>query len=139
VPKGPPPAWSRRDCRFDHLVTAALDKGFGVVLVYSGIETEERAHDVRRGIYRCAKHRGVSADAGRRIMAAGSDPTGVSRAADGTFTLRFRIWDKRAARASHIKRNGTDRGQWAYNPRGKATAEERESWANRDEHGRIVQ
>lgn len=138
MPKGPPPAWSRRDCRFDHLVVAGLNQGYGKVLVYSGIESEERAHDIRRGIYRCAKHRGVSADAGRREVAGSDDATGVSRVADGTFILRFRLFDKRAARKSHIERNGTDRQQWAYNPRRGATAEERESWANRDEHGRII-
>lgn len=138
MPKGSPPAWTRRDCRFDHLVTAGLDQGFGKVLVYSGIETEERAHEIRRGIYRCAKHRGVSADAGRNITTSSDGEMGVRRAQDGTFTLRYRLFDKREARKAHIKRHGADRQAWPYNPRRPATAAERESWANRDEHGRII-
>lgn len=122
----------------DHLVVAAMNKGYGVTLVYSGIETEERAHDIRRGIYRCAKHRGVSADAGPSRLVTGDD-MGVRKTTTGTFTLKFRLWDKKTARASHIKRNGADRQQWAYNPRRSATPEERLSWANRDEKGNPVQ
>lgn len=139
MPKGPPPSWSRRDCSFDHLVAAAINQGYGKVLVYSGIESEERAHQIRRGVYRCAQHRGVSASAGRSVTTSSDDEMGVRRAADGTFTLRFQIFDKRAARKSHIQRNGTDRQQWAYNPRRPASDSERESWATRDENGRIVQ
>ena len=139
MPKGPPPQWNRRDCRFDHLVVAALDQGYGKVLVYSGIESEERAHEIRRGVYRCAAHRGVSADAGRSVTTSSDDDMGVHRAADGTYTLRYRLFDKREARKRHIQRHGTDRSTWPYNPRRGATAEERESWANRDENGRIVQ
>lgn len=137
MPKGPPPAWSKRDCRFDHLVTAALDQGYGKILVYAGIETEERAHDIRRGIYRCAGHRGVSADAGRSAGAS-ADEMGVRAAGDGTWTLQYRVFDKRQARRSHIERYGPDRQQWPYNPRRGATADERESWANRDENGRMI-
>ena len=138
MPKGPPPAWSRRDCRFDHLVVAALNRGYGVVLVYSGIESEERAHDIRRGIYRCAKHRGVSADAGRSVTTSSDDEMGVRRAGNGTWTLRYRLFDKRVARKAHIDRHGADRAAWPYNPRRPATDDERQSWANRDENGRIV-
>lgn len=137
MPKGPPPNWRHRDCSFDHLVVAALGQGYGKTLVYSGIETEERAHEIRRGIYRCAQHRGVSADAGRSVTANGDD-MGVRKMPDGTFTLKYRLFDKREARKNHIKRNGTDRQQWAYNPRRGATDEERLSWANRDEKGNPV-
>lgn len=138
MPKGPPPAWSRKDCRFDHLVTAGLAQGYGKVLVYSGIESQDRAHDIRRGIYRCARHRGVSADAGRSVLAASTDEMGVTRAADGTYTLRYRLFDKRQARKAHIERHGADRQRWPYNPRRPATASERETWAARNEQGRIV-
>ena len=123
----------------DHLVVAALNQGYGKILVYSGIETEERAHEIRRGVYRCAKHRGVSADAGRSVTTSSDDEMGVRRQPDGTYILRYRVFDKRQARKRHIERHGTDRSAWPYNPRRPATAEERESWANRDENGRIVQ
>ena len=138
LPKGPPPSWSRRDCSFDHLVTAALDKGYGQVLIYSGIESEERAHAIRRGVYRCSKHRGVSADAGRSVTTSSDDEMGVRRAPDGTYTLRYRVFDKRVARKAHLERHGADRTAWPYNPRRPATASERESWANRDEKGNVV-
>lgn len=138
MPKGPPPSWSRRDCSFDHLVVAAINKGYGTTLHYTGIETEARAHEIRRGIYRCARHRGVSADAGRSAGTPGDDEMGVRRAADGTWTLRYRIHDKRSARKAHIQRHGADRSSWPYNPRRAATAEEREAHAPRDEKGNIV-
>lgn len=138
MPKGPPPQWSRRDCRFDHLVIAALGQGYGKVLVYSGIPDEHRGHDIRRGVYRCARHRGVSAEAGPAGLVSG-DVMGLRKMSDGTFTLKFRLWDKRYARQQHLARHGTDRQQWPYNPRRGATADERESWANRDENGRMIQ
>jgi hypothetical protein len=137
VPKGPPPQWRKRDCRFDHLIAAALAQGHGKTLVYTGIETEERAHDIRRGIYRCAKHRGVSADAGRSVLASGGD-MGVHKQADGKYTLKFRVFTKAEARKRHIERYGTNRQDWPYNPRRGASPEERDSWANRDEKGKIV-
>ena len=137
MPKGAPPQWRKRDCRFDHLVVAALNQGLSKVLVYNGIETEERAHDVRRGIYRCARHRGMSADAGPSTLASG-DAMGVHKMPDGTFTLKYRLFDKRQARKRHLERYGADRQQWPYNPRRAASAGERESWASRDEKGKAV-
>ena len=131
--KAPPPLWSRRDCRFDHLVAAAVDRGFGIVMSYAGIETVDRAHDIRRGIYRCARHRKISAEAGRVSLAADDDEMGIHRQSDGTYTLRYRVWSKASARKSHLARNGTDRSAWAYDPKRKATAAERETWANRNE------
>lgn len=113
--KGPPPPWSRRDCRYDHLVVAALSYGFEKYLYYSGIDTRERADDIRRGIYRCAKHRGISAQA---VM----EPDGRR------WKVVYRLFDKRKARANHLRRYGTDRSKWPYDPRRPATAEERESW-----------
>lgn len=137
MPKGPPPAWSKRDCRFDHLVQAAITKGYGQVLIYNGIEDYDRAHDVRRGIYRCAKHRGLTADAGPSSRLVSGDEMGV-RKTGGTYEIRFRVHDKKSGRKALLARYGADRSKWPYDPRRKATAEERESWANRDETGRAV-
>jgi hypothetical protein len=136
--KGPPPQWNRRDCRFDHLVGAAVAQGYGKTLRYTGIETLDRADEVRRGIYRCAKHRGISGDAGpARILIADPAAMGIRKSGD-TFELWFRVWAKREGRKRHIRRYGPDRGSWPYNPRRPATAGERESWANRDETGKAV-
>jgi hypothetical protein len=138
VPKGPPPAWSRRDCSFDHLVVAAINQGYGKVLKYTGIEDEGRAHAIRRGVYRCARHRGVSADAGKSVTTSSDDEMGVRREPGGTYALWYRIHDKRSARKAHLERHGTDRGSWPYNPRGKLSAEEREANLPRDEKGNVV-
>lgn len=135
--KGPPPNWSRRDCRFDHLVLAAVAKGYGVVLKYTGIESWERADDVRRGVYRCAKHRGITAEAGPAGRAVSGDDMGIHKTGR-TFEVRFRVHSKRSARKSHLERYGSDRSKWPYDPRRRATGAERESWANRDETGRPV-
>jgi hypothetical protein len=131
--KGPPPLWNRRDCRFDHLVAAAVDRGYGVVLVYRGMPDVDRAQDVRRGIYRCARHRNISAEAGGVALAEGPEAMGITRERDGTYTLRFRVWSKTQGRRSHLERHGPDRGAWPYDPRRPATDDERASWANRNE------
>lgn len=135
--KGPPPAWNRRDCRFDHLVGAALGQGPGKELIYKDIDSFDRADDVRRGIYRCAKHRGLTADAGPS-RPADQGKMGMHRQPDGKWQVRFRVFDKRAGRKHHIQTYGSDRSQWPYDPRRRATAEERASWANRDEQGNPV-
>jgi hypothetical protein len=138
MPKGPPPAWNRRDCSFDHLVRAALQQGYGQVLVYGGIEDLDRAHAVRRGIYRCARHRGVTADAGQAADLARGDEMGIRRAGGGVFELRYRVWSKRQGRKGVLDRHGQDRAQWPYDPRRPATGGERLSWAGKDETGQPV-
>jgi hypothetical protein len=122
----------------DHLVQAAVAKGYGVELVYGGIETLERAHDIRRGIYRCAKHRQISADAGPAGRLVSDGEMGVRKERGGTYALHYRVHDKRSARKAHLARNGADRSRWAYDPRRRATDDERASWANRDDTGRAV-
>jgi hypothetical protein len=136
--KGPPPNWKRRDCRFDHLVAAALIKGYGVVLKYTGIETYDRAEEIRRGIYRCAKHRQITADAGPGgRLVTGADEMGV-RKKGREYEVWYRVHNKRSGRKAHLERYGADRSAWPYDPRRPASAAERESWANRNERGDAV-
>jgi hypothetical protein len=138
VGKGPPTRWNRRDCRFDHLVAAAVAKGTGVVLKYTGVEDYERAEDIRRGIYRCAKHRGITADAGPGgRLVTGEGEMGV-RKTGRTYEVWYRIHAKRSGRKAHLDRYGADRSQWPYDPRRPATADEREGWANQNERGEPV-
>jgi hypothetical protein len=118
-------------------VVAALKQGFGRELVYSGIETYDRADAVRRGIYRCARHRRVSADAGPSRLITEPGQMGI-RKTGKTYELRFRLWDKRSARRRHLETYGPDRASWPYDPRRPATDDERQSWAPRDERGRPV-
>lgn len=126
MPKAPPPERQRRDCRFDHLVAAALSRGYGVTLVLGGIEDEGRGHEVRRGIYRCARHRGVSAEAGPNRLVTGDD-MGLRAAGDG-YALHFRVWSKSSGRARVLQTYGTERSNWAYDPRRAKTDEDVEYW-----------
>ena len=136
MPKGLPNT-KRWDCRFDHYVTAAIAQGYGKELVLAGVETYDRADDIRKGIYRCARHRKISAEAGPSRLVTGADEMGIHK--DGkTYTLRYRVWDKRQARKRHLERYGPDRANWPYDPRRKATDEEREAWAPRNERGEPV-
>jgi hypothetical protein len=143
MPKGPPPQWTSRDCRFDHLVGAAVNVGFGNDLFYRGIGTPERAKDIKTGIYRCARHRGISV---RVEWQHESQWTAVTkdwppdREPDGTITLKYVIYTKAQARRSHIARYGTDRQQWPYNPRAAKSQADIDAWADRglDEKGHRV-
>jgi hypothetical protein len=136
--KGPPPEWRRRDCSFDHLVKAAVEAGWGTVLVYKGIETIERAQEIRRGLYRCAKHREISMEGGTVALAAEDEQMGIRRQRDGTYTIKYRVWTKQQARKAHLARFGPDRSAWPYDPKRPATDEERAGWANRNELGEPV-
>jgi hypothetical protein len=136
MPKGMPRTklW---DCRFDHIVVAATAQGYGKELVLSGIESFDRADDIRRGIYRCSRHRKISAEAGPNRVTDEPGAMGIHKTGK-SYELRFRLWDKRSARKRHIERYGADRANWPYDPRRKATADERESWAPRNERGEPV-
>jgi hypothetical protein len=140
VPKGPPAPWTSRDCRFDHVVAAAIDQGFGKPLTYTGIETPERAHDIKNGIYRCSRHRGISTwvewlHSGRTTTKSADWPP--DKSADGTYSLVINIGTKTQARKRHIAKYGTDRANWPYNPRQRKTQADIDAWAERglDEKG----
>lgn len=128
MPKAPPPIQNRRDCRFDQLVVRALEQGYGKVLVYSGIDTEERGHEIRRGLFRCGKHREISMDAGPSRLVSEPDDMGL-RAVGDKYELRFRVWSKSSGRARHLKRHGADRSAWPYDPRRPKNQEDIDAWA----------
>lgn len=119
-------------------MAAAVAQGYGKVLRYTGIEDIDRAHAIRRGIYRCTKHRGITADAGPsgRVVE-GADEMGVHKNG-GEYEVWYRVWSKYQARKRHLARYGADRSKWPYDPRRGATPDERNSWANKDETGRPV-
>jgi hypothetical protein len=129
----------RADHRFDHLVVAAVDKGYGVELRYQGIGDFERANDIRKGIYRCGRHRGLAVEAGSGREADAGE-MGIHKMANGEWEVRYRIHDKKSARKRHIEKYGTDRSKWPYDPRRKATTEEREALSahKRNELGQKV-
>lgn len=126
----------RKDCRFDHLVVAAVAKGYGTELRYQGIGTYERADEIRRGIYRCARHRGITAEAGHSREATTGE-MGIWKTGS-EWEVRYRVWDKKTARKRHLERYGPDRTKWPYDPRRAATPDEREQWVRRNELGQPV-
>ncbi len=143
MPKGPPPGWTRRDCRFDYLVGAILASGNGEPVTMTGIETTDRAHDIKQGIYRCSRHRGVSGwvswlHSGRETTKSAEWPP--DKQADGTYTLTIGVATKAQARKRHIAKYGTDRSAWPYNPRQKKTQADIDAWAAQglDEKGHQV-
>lgn len=143
MPKGLPPPWTQRDSRFAYLVDAAIKEGYGQEITMTGIETPERAADIRKGIYRSAAHLGLSAWV--RWQHSGSWTTRTAlwppdKAPDGTYTLLFAVTDKATARKRHIAVYGTDRSKWPYDPRGKKTQADIDAWKaqGRDEKGHRV-
>lgn len=108
-------------------MAAALGRGYGVALRLSGIDSAERGHEIRRGIYRCARHRGVSAEAGPARLVDGED-MGL-HTAGAQYALVFRIWSKSSGRARVLQRFGPDRSGWAYDPRRPKNQEDIDAWA----------
>lgn len=125
MPRGPSRPWKAlaphtSECM--PFIRAAISQGFGKVIEIKGIEGEERAANLRRGIYNAARHNKVSAEAGKAGTFAVGDEMGVHKNG-GTFTLRFRVWDKAGARKRHIEAYGTNRDLWPYNPRQRTNKE----------------
>lgn len=120
MPRGPDRPWRRRKEPQTHAHVMAsvqrgfsdTDRGFYTELVYTGIETEERASEVRRSLFRCAKGLGYSMRAE------------IETAADGTFQVRYHAIDKTKARAWMVKTYGADRSKWPYNPRARVRKEQ---------------
>lgn len=124
MPRGPAPAWRSRDCRFDHVIAAAVANA-GVPLIYDGIDTPERALDIKRGCYRCALHRKISVRVSwpfRGQMVSKSDlwpPDKVK----GKYQLTIEVFRKSHGRKHVVDTLGPDRTQWHYNPRARTRKE----------------
>jgi hypothetical protein len=143
MPKAPPPAWTSRDCRFDYLVAAAAGAGAGAEVTMRGIETADRAADIRRGVYRCAGHRSISAWVKWQHSGEWTSKTTMwppDKQPDGTYTLVYAVIGKRAARKRHLAVYGPDRAKWPYNPRAGKSPADVAAWqaAGRDEKGHRV-
>lgn len=134
MPKGPPPSWTSRDCRFDHVVSAVAAKGYGQTLFYRGITDPARARDIKRGFYRCGRHRSISAvvewlHSGQLTSVSKLWPP--DRETDGTYTLRLTLFRKSEGRRRHLATYGTDRQNWPYNPRAAKSQADIDAWAER--------
>jgi len=106
-------------------VEAATKAGPGQPLVYHGIEDEARAAEIRKGLYRCARHRGLSLTV---TWPYGGEMTSKTiqwppdKSKDGTYALTFTIFAKGHGRKHVVQTMGTDRSQWHYNPRQRKEA-----------------
>ena len=109
MPKGPPPQWRARNKDWDHLIAASIDAA-GAELTYAGVETEDRAQEIKRGLFRSAKA------AGRSVSVK------IAAAADGTWQLAYKTHSKAEARAYMLAKYGPNPNAWPYNPRRRNTA-----------------
>jgi hypothetical protein len=102
---------ARKPPILDHYVQASIDGGRDDAghykeLLYGGVEDAERAREIRRALFRSAKHLGVSLKCD------------VEPAADGTHAVRFHAIDKTVARAHIAHQAEGDPSRLAYNPYG---------------------
>jgi hypothetical protein len=98
----------------DHLIQASVDGGMDDQtghfreLVYGGLDTHDRALEIKRSLYRCAKYLGYAMKA--EIEGAGQG-----------YQVRFKAIDKAKARA-YIARLYKDRPhEMPYNPYQRST------------------
>lgn len=114
MPRGPERQWrARKQPLTDELIHASVngglvdrERGFYATRVYVGVETEERAVELKRSLYRCAKRLGFSV-----LVQVEKVP------ATGEYQLRYHAIDKAKARAWMLATYGPDRSKWPYNPR----------------------
>ena len=90
-----PAAWRNRNPEFDPHVMAARKIGYRVPVHWTGIETRERALEIKRGLHR----------SGRFLKE--SVRVDLADAPDGTITVVFTLYPK-----SEAQRYIKDSGRW---------------------------
>jgi len=106
-----PAGMRSRDERGHPVMHDAIEQGYLESPDYyycPGFSTWEAANEGRRAINSAARHLGVSCSSRQ-----GED---ILTAADGTFTLRFRIFPKNEGRRHVVAATGGDATNLAYNP-----------------------
>lgn len=107
----PPQALRQRDERGHSVVKDAIEKGFvgsGEHYWIRGIGDHKTAQTARRAVNTAAQHLGVSCSSRMR--------EDVLQEADGTWSVRFRLFTKESARAVIAARAAGDPSKLAYNP-----------------------
>ncbi len=123
------PQAPRRDTRYEAVLRLALQlHGLNRLILSPPCPTWDKADDVRRGIYRSAGHYcscGQAACSRRyRVYCPGegqriSAQADIVRDAQGRLRVQFTLFDKVSARRAHVRRHGTDRSRWPYDPKAK--------------------
>ena len=113
MPRSATPEWKRRkEPILDHLLHASVAHVNGVYhpetghygeLIYQGIDTRERAAEIKRALFRAGKHTGHSVSAK------------IEKSGDG-YLIRFKAIDKNMARKYMLDHYGADRTRWPYSP-----------------------
>lgn len=92
----------------DHFIQASIDGGRDEAghykeLIYAGVEDQDRAVEIRRALFRSAKHLKVALKADVETVA-------------GVHQIRYRAIDKAVARAYVTQKAKGDPSQLDYNP-----------------------
>ena len=100
-----------RDERGHPVLQDAIDHGYlesPEPYIVPGFSSWEAANEGRKAVNNAARHLGVSCSSRVR--------EDILAAQDGTFTLRFRIFEKNEGRRHVVKTTGGDPHNLAYNP-----------------------
>ena len=115
MPGRHPAAMRPRDERGHPVLQDAIDHGYLESPEYytvPGFTSWEAANEGRKAVNNAARHLQVSCSARQR--------EDILAAADGTFTLRFRIFPKNQGRRHVLQATGGDPANLAYNPFARA-------------------
>lgn len=126
MPRSAAPQWrQRKEPVLDHYVLASVDQAGGLgkhhpetghyaELVIRGLTSREQAQEYVRALNRAAlwlhRNRGAEVSMSAKIERSG-----------GSYLIRFHAIDKTIARAHVMKKYGTDRSKWPYDPRRRNT------------------
>jgi hypothetical protein len=111
MPRGPAPAWHQKaphTVEAAPYIAAAFQVGFEQEMCWTGIPTHERARTLKNGLFNAARLH-------KPVVAVSVDIVQAGR----TWQLKFKIHDKRVARAYVVNTYGPDRENWAYDMRAK--------------------
>ena len=115
--RGPQRPWrAQREPLLDTHIAASIAGGQDPATLHYAELTEDEingqairdhqlAKELKNALYRAARRKNVSLSAT------------VELRSDGTFQVRFKAIDKAAGRAYMIRKYGSDRTKWPYNPR----------------------
>lgn len=110
MPRGPAPGWKApapHTVEAQPYIAAAQKIGFETELHWNGLASRERAAECKRGLFNAARLAGVSVS------------TETETESGGTFRIKFKIHDKKVARAYIVQKHGSDRSRWPYNARAR--------------------
>lgn len=110
MPRGPAPSWTAaapHTVEARPYVEAAFKIGYDIELTWAGIATRDRAIQLKRGLHNAARLHKPQVSLSGDI-----EPDGK-----GQWRIKFKLHDKKAARAYIVNKHGSNKSAWPYNPR----------------------